>query len=64
MTFSNMPSVLSQESWTSQVIDVVVSSLSDSQIEVRSKAGVVLSSLFHAGFIAGEKKAELLVRGT
>ena len=57
-----MPSILSSPSWTSQVIELVVSSLSDSQVEVRTKAGEVLSGLLHGAFIGKEKKEELRVR--
>lgn len=57
-----MPSLLSQKIWVYQVMDVVEGCLIDERVEVRSKAGQVLSGLLHCAFVDKERQEALLVR--
>lgn len=59
--FSNMPSYLSRDDWVHSIIEIVEISLRDERVEVREKAGQVLSGLFHCEFIRGERRTKLLV---
>lgn len=57
-----MPSLLSDVSWVHQVMDVVETALIDERVEVRSKAGQVLSGLLHCAFVDKARQDSLLVR--
>ena len=59
--FLNMPSLLSDVSWVHQVMDVVETALIDERVEVRSKAGQVLSGLLHCAFVDKARQDSLLV---
>ena len=59
--FLNMPSLLSNVTWVDQVMDVVENSLMDERVEVRSKAGQVLSGLLHCAFVDKPRHDSLLV---
>ena len=59
--FSNMPSILSTEEWPTLVIKIVETGLLDERVEVRVKAGQVLSGLLHCEFISKEVKGKILV---
>ena len=56
-----MPSLLSNVTWVDQVMDVVENSLMDERVEVRSKAGQVLSGLLHCAFVDKPRHDSLLV---
>merc|ERR1719238_1535494 len=58
--FLNMPSLLSNVTWVDQVMDVVENSLMDERVEVRSKAGQVLSGLLHCAFVDKPRHDSLL----
>merc|ERR1719266_1770411 len=58
--FLNMPSLLSNVTWVHQVMDVVENSLIDERVEVRSKAGQVLSGLLHCAFVDKPRHDSLL----
>jgi hypothetical protein len=60
--FLNMPCLLSNRTWTHQVMDVVENCLVDERVEVRTKAGQVLSGLVHCAFVGKERQDGLLVR--
>ena len=51
-----MPSMLSTEEWPTLVIKIVETGLLDERVEVRVKAGQVLSGLLHCEFISKEVK--------
>jgi hypothetical protein len=59
--FLNMPSLLSNVTWVDQVMDVVENCLIDERVEVRSKAGQVLSGLLHCAFVDKPRHDSLLV---
>ena len=59
-----MPSLLSTVAWVHQVMDVVENALIDERVEVRSKAGQVLSGLLHCAFVDKERQQSLLVSQT
>ena len=59
--FSNMPSVLSKDEWSSLVVQIVEKGLNDESVEVRVKSGQVLSGLLHCAFISKEERERLLV---
>ncbi|XP_054263116.1 proteasome activator complex subunit 4-like [Macrosteles quadrilineatus] len=50
--FHNMATIASQDVWVSQVNNLVLRLLKDDRVEVREKAGQVLSGLIHCGFIS------------
>merc|ERR1719354_1501582 len=55
--FTNFPVFLcAPQSSTQTLIDTVTDLLQDPQLEVREKAGTVLSGLFHCGFITSEQR--------
>ena len=56
-----MPSILSTEEWPTLVIKIVETGLLDERVEVRVKAGQVLSGLLHCEFISKEVKEKILV---
>jgi len=58
--FLNMPSLLSDVTWVHQVMDVVENGLIDERVEVRSKAGQVLSGLLHCAFVDKARQDSLL----
>ena len=62
--FSNMPSVLSKDGWSSLVVQIVEKGLNDESVEVRVKSGQVLSGLLHCAFISKEERERLLVSYT
>ena len=49
------------QSSTQTLIDTVTDLLQDPQLEVREKAGTVLSGLFHCGFITSELREKMTV---
>ena len=61
--FFNMPTILSNAEWVSRVMSIVVASgiESEERVEVRVKAGVVLSGLLHCQFVGEDKRRELMV---
>ena len=59
--FSNLPSILSTEDWPTLVIKIVEKGLLDERVEVRVKAGQVLSGLLHCEFISKDAKGKILV---
>ena len=59
--FSNMPSVLSSDKWPSLVVKIVEKALVDDFVEVRVKAGQVLSGLLHCEFLNKDVKENILV---
>ena len=61
MVFSNMPSLLSRDEWIHSIIEIVEIALRDERVEVREKAGQVLSGLLHCEFIRGDRKTKLMV---
>ena len=54
--FSNMPVVLSRPEWSTQVLAIIEKKLLDKRIEVRTKAGTILSGLLHTSFIQEETR--------
>jgi len=50
--FHNQATIASQSTWLSQVNSMVLRLLKDERVEVREKAGQVLSGLIHCGFIS------------
>merc|ERR1719479_572908 len=58
--FLNMPSLLSNVTWVHQVMDIVENALIDDRVEVRSKAGQVLSGLLHCAFVDKARQNSLL----
>lgn len=56
-----MPSVLSRDEWPSLVVKTVQKGLMDDRVEVRVKAGQVLSGLLHCAFINKDVKENILV---
>ena len=60
--FFNMPTILSNPEWVSRVMSVVVASgiESEERVEVRVKAGAVLSGLLHCQFVGEDKRKELM----
>ena len=61
--FFNMPTILSNAEWVSRVMSIVVASgiESEERVEVRVKAGAVLSGLLHCQFVGEDKRRELMV---
>jgi len=53
--FHNMATLASQDVWVAQVNNLVLRLLKDDRVEVREKAGQVLSGLIHCGFISDTK---------
>lgn len=60
IVFSNMPSVLSKDEWPALVVKIVEKGLVDDSIQVRVKAGQVLSGLLHCAFINKDGRENLL----
>ena len=58
-----MPTILSNPEWVSRVMSIVVGSgiESEERVEVRVKAGTVLSGLLHCQFVGEDKRRELMV---
>ena len=61
IVFSNMPSVLSSDEWPTLVVKIVEKGLMDDSVEVRVKAGQVLSGLLHCAFINKTEQENILV---
>ena len=59
-----MPVVLSRPEWSTQVLTIIEKKLLDKRIEVRSKAGTILSGLLHTSFIQEETRNSLKVSNT
>ena len=62
--FFNMPTLLSNPEWVARVMSIVVASgivESEERVEVRVKAGAVLSGLLHCHFVGEDKRTELMV---
>lgn len=60
IVFSNMPSVLSSDEWPTLVVKIVEKGLMDDSVEVRVKAGQVLSGLLHCAFINKTEQENIL----
>ena len=56
-----MPLLLTRPEWRQLVLEVVEKRLADRRIEVRTKAGGILSGLLHTSFIEEDTKKALLV---
>lgn len=54
--FHNMAVICSNDSWIEQVNSLVLRLLQDERVEVREKAGEVLSGLLHCNFVTDTKK--------
>ena len=60
-TFFNMPTILTNPVWISQVISIIVSSgINAEHVEVRTKAGTVLAGLLHCNLIGDDKRKKLI----
>lgn len=63
IVFNNMPIILSQEAWVTQVQTIVLRLLEDAVLEVREKAAQVLGGLLHCSFLPSTDKLLELFKG-
>ena len=57
-----MPTILSEPEWVARVMSIVVEAgIESERVEVRMKAGAVLSGLLHCQFVGADKRRELMV---